>query len=61
LAPKITKPNVIREKLLNLLPEKKCAHKMLMKLTPCNNSVFKEWNQFVGTAFAGGNLTNILV
>ncbi len=32
LAPKITKPNVIREKLLNLLLHKKCARKMLMKL-----------------------------
>jgi len=30
---KIPKPNVIREKLLNWLSCKKCAHKMLMKLT----------------------------
>ncbi len=34
LAPKITKPNVIREKLLNLLSYEKRARKMLMKLTP---------------------------
>jgi hypothetical protein len=33
LAPKITKPNVIRKKLLYLLLYKKCACKMLMKLT----------------------------
>jgi len=30
---KFAKPNVIREKLLNWLSCKKCAHKMLMKLT----------------------------
>jgi len=30
----IAKPNVIREKLLNLLFYEKCSHKMLMKLTP---------------------------
>jgi len=34
LRQKIAKPNIIREKLLNLLLYKKCAHKMLMKLTP---------------------------
>jgi len=34
LAPKITKPNITREKLLNLLTYEKCACKMLMKLTP---------------------------
>jgi len=37
LRQKISKPNVTREtreKLLNLLLYKKCAHKMLMKLTP---------------------------
>jgi hypothetical protein len=33
LAPKITKPNVNREKLFNLPSYKKCARKMLMKLT----------------------------
>jgi len=33
VCPKITKPNVTREKLLNLLSHKKCMHKMLMKLT----------------------------
>jgi len=33
LVPKITKPNVIREKLLNYLSYKKRARKMLMKLT----------------------------
>ncbi len=33
LAPKITKANVTREKLLNLLSYEKCAPKMLMKLT----------------------------
>jgi len=32
-APKITKPNVIREKLQNLLLYKKRVCKMLMKLT----------------------------
>jgi hypothetical protein len=32
--PKITKPNVFREKLLNLLSFKKLAHKILIKLTP---------------------------
>jgi len=31
---KITKPNMSREKLLNLLLYEKHAHKMLMKLTP---------------------------
>jgi hypothetical protein len=31
---KIEKLNVIREKLLNLLLHKKCARKMLMKLSP---------------------------
>jgi len=34
LAPKISKPNIIREKLLNLLSYEKRLHKMLMKLTP---------------------------
>jgi len=33
MAPKITKPNIIREKLLNLLWYEKPARKMLMKLT----------------------------
>jgi len=33
-APKITKLNVIREKLQNLLSYEKRARKMLMKLTP---------------------------
>jgi len=33
LAPKITKPNVTREKLLNLLSYEKWVRKMLMKLT----------------------------
>jgi len=34
LRQKITKPNVTREKLLNLLSYKKSERKMLMKLTP---------------------------
>ncbi len=34
LAPKITKQNITREKLLNLLSYKKCTCKILMKLTP---------------------------
>jgi len=34
LTPKITKPNVIREKLLNSLLYEKRARKMLMKSTP---------------------------
>ncbi len=34
LTPDITKLNVIREKLKNLLLYKKCARKMLMKFTP---------------------------
>jgi len=34
LGQKIAKPNVIREKLLNLLLYKNRAYKMLMKLTP---------------------------
>jgi len=34
LVPKISKPNVTREKLLNLLSYEKRACKMLMKLTP---------------------------
>jgi len=34
LAPKITKPNVIREKLLNSLSYKKLELKILMNLTP---------------------------
>jgi len=37
LAPKITKPNVFREKLLNLLSYEKRAGKLLMKLTPFVN------------------------
>jgi hypothetical protein len=34
---KFSKPNVIREKLLNLLSYKKRTLKMLMKLTPGEN------------------------
>jgi len=34
LAPNITTPNIIREKQLNSLSYKKCAHKMLVKSTP---------------------------
>jgi len=34
LAPKITKPNLSREKLQNLLSHKKQAHKKLIKLMP---------------------------
>jgi len=34
LVPKITKPNITREKLLNLISYKKCKRKMLVKLTP---------------------------
>jgi hypothetical protein len=34
LEPKITKPNITKEKLLNLISYKKCARKMWMKLTP---------------------------
>ena len=36
LAPKITKPNVTREKLPKRLTYKKGVCKMLMKLTPCS-------------------------
>ena len=36
---KITKPNVIGEKLLNLLSYEKCLHKKLMKLTPGVNFI----------------------
>jgi len=32
--PKITKPNIIREKLLNFISYKKCELKMSVKLTP---------------------------
>jgi len=39
LAPKITKLNVTREKLLNLLSYEKCSNKMLMKLTPGVNFI----------------------
>jgi hypothetical protein len=46
LAPKITKPNVTREKLLNFLAYEKCVHKMLMKLTPAVN-----FTNILGAAF----------
>jgi len=42
---KIAEPNAIREKLLNLLSNEKknekCAHKMLMKLTPVKRTFEK--------------------
>ncbi len=44
LAPKITKPNVIKEKLQNLLSYEERACKMLMKLTP--GSLFLGSSQF---------------
>jgi len=47
LTPKITKPNLTREKLLNLLSYKKLARKMLMKLTRTHgwsrNRLIKKW------------------
>jgi len=47
LAPKITKPNITREKLLNLLLYKKHARKMLMKLTTGQELIDKPSDQIV--------------
>ncbi len=39
LVPKITKPNITREKRPKRLTYKKCVHKTLMKLTPDHNNL----------------------
>jgi len=50
---KITKPNVTRKKLLNLLLYKNLSSKMLMKLTPVVDLInnFLQLLAFVKTAF----------